>query len=159
MPFVATCIDLEMIILSEVSQTKINMIWHHLQGCLKYDTDRLIDKTETDLQAMKTLCLPPASSNFQSIWVHREQSPGKRDNKKGFVDRTKGRNNSFPRVAQPGLKGETKQGCTEQRAQGSRAGPAGLGWQRRLPAGAGTEQAILRPKDIRTSRPREGGQK
>ena len=26
MPFVATCIDLEMIILSEVSQTKINMI-------------------------------------------------------------------------------------------------------------------------------------
>ena len=30
MPFAATQMDLEMIILSEVSQTKTNIIWHHL---------------------------------------------------------------------------------------------------------------------------------
>ena len=28
---------------------KDNSIWHHLQGYLKYDTDELIYKTETDL--------------------------------------------------------------------------------------------------------------
>ena len=30
MPFAATWMDLEMIILSEVSQTKTNIIWYHL---------------------------------------------------------------------------------------------------------------------------------
>ena len=50
MPFAATWIDLEIIILSEVSQKKkrqipydITYIWN-----LKYDTDELIYKTETD---------------------------------------------------------------------------------------------------------------
>ena len=30
MPFAATCMDLEMIILSEVKQRKTNIIWYHL---------------------------------------------------------------------------------------------------------------------------------
>ena len=42
MPFVATCIDLEMIILSEVRQRQIS--YDHLQGYLKYDTDEIQTK-------------------------------------------------------------------------------------------------------------------
>ena len=59
------------------SQTKTNIIWP-LTGVSKIWHRWNTDKTETDLEAMKTLCWPSASSNFQSIWVHREQSPGKR---------------------------------------------------------------------------------
>ena len=48
MPFAATWMDLEIIILSEVSQTEkdkyhITYMWN-----LKYDTNELIYKTETD---------------------------------------------------------------------------------------------------------------
>ena len=50
MPFAATWIDLEMIILSEVKSERqiphdITYIWN-----LKYDTNELIYKTETDPQ-------------------------------------------------------------------------------------------------------------
>ena len=50
MPFAATWLDLDIIILSEVSQTEkekyhmISLLW----GILKNDTDELIYKTETD---------------------------------------------------------------------------------------------------------------
>ena len=42
MPFSATWVDLEIIILSEVSQTKTNMISHVNMQNLKNDTDELI---------------------------------------------------------------------------------------------------------------------
>ena len=43
--------DLEIIILSEVSQTKTNIIWYHLYvESKKNDTNEFIYKTETDSQ-------------------------------------------------------------------------------------------------------------
>ena len=52
MPFAATWMDLEIVIQSEVSQRKINIIWHDLY--VKYkkkpDTNELIYKAETDSQ-------------------------------------------------------------------------------------------------------------
>ena len=53
MPFAATWMDLEIVIQSEVSHRKINIIWHHLY--VKYkkkktDTNELIYKAETDSQ-------------------------------------------------------------------------------------------------------------
>ena len=63
MPFAATWMDLEMIILSEVSQREkdkycmLSLIMWNL--ILKNDTNELIYKTETDLQILKTnLWLP-----------------------------------------------------------------------------------------------------
>ena len=60
MPFAATWMDLESIILSEVSQTEkdkyhdITYMWN-----LKYDINKLIYKTEIDSQTEKTnLWLP-----------------------------------------------------------------------------------------------------
>ena len=56
MPFAATWMDLEIIILSEVSQTKTN-IWYHSyveSNSLKNETNELIYKTEIDLQILKT---------------------------------------------------------------------------------------------------------
>ena len=51
MPFAATWMDLEIVILSEVSQTKKDK-YHILLICgiLKNDTNELIYKTETDSQ-------------------------------------------------------------------------------------------------------------
>ena len=46
MPFAATWIDLEMIILSEVSQRKTNIIWYHICEILKNDVNELIYKTD-----------------------------------------------------------------------------------------------------------------
>ena len=51
MPFAAKWMDLEIIILSEVSQTKINIIQYHLNAeSKKSNTNELTDKTETDSQ-------------------------------------------------------------------------------------------------------------
>ena len=55
MPFAATWIDLEIIILNEVSQTekdKYHMI-SHMWNLIKNDTNELIYKTETDSQISK----------------------------------------------------------------------------------------------------------
>ena len=49
-PFVATWMDLEIIILSEVSQMKANIMGYHLHVELKYDTNELIYEIETDSQ-------------------------------------------------------------------------------------------------------------
>ena len=56
MPFAATWLDLEIIILSGVSQTK-NDKYHVISlicGILKYDTNELIYKTEIGSQTWKT---------------------------------------------------------------------------------------------------------
>ena len=50
MPFAATWMDLEIIILSEVRQRKTNIIYHLYVESKKNDTDELTYKTETDSQ-------------------------------------------------------------------------------------------------------------
>ena len=51
MPFSATWMDLEIIILSEVSQTKTNILRYHLYvESKKSDTNELIYKTEIEPQ-------------------------------------------------------------------------------------------------------------
>ena len=49
MPFATTWMDLEIIILSEVSHMKINILYQ-LYESIKRDTNELIHKTETDSQ-------------------------------------------------------------------------------------------------------------
>jgi len=54
-PFAATRRDLEMIKLSEVSQTRTDIIGYHLhEKIYENDTNELIYKTETDSQTQKT---------------------------------------------------------------------------------------------------------
>ena len=50
MPFAPTWMDLEIIILSEVSQTKINTYDIASMWNLKYHTNELVYKTETNSQ-------------------------------------------------------------------------------------------------------------
>ena len=67
MPFASTWIDLEIIILSKISQTReiqiscdITYLWN-----LKNDTNELIYKTEIDSQTQKTnLWLPKGKGGF-----------------------------------------------------------------------------------------------
>ena len=55
MPFAATWTDLEIIILSEISPRKTNIIYHsYVESNLKNNTNELIYKTETDSQILKT---------------------------------------------------------------------------------------------------------
>ena len=66
MPFAATWMDLESIILGEVSQTKTNIIQYHLYvGSEKRDTNEHIYKTETDSKTLKT-----------NLWLPREKGGG-----------------------------------------------------------------------------------
>ena len=52
MPFAAPWMDLEILILSEVSQRRTNITWYRLHvEHKKNDTNELIYKTETDSQA------------------------------------------------------------------------------------------------------------
>ena len=65
MPFPATWMDLEIIILSEVNRTDrqvlhITYIWD-----LKYDTNEFIYKTETDSQTEKTSLWLPKGKGVQ----------------------------------------------------------------------------------------------
>ena len=46
LPFAATWIDLENIILSDVSQKKTNTVWHHLYRKSKNNTNETIWKTK-----------------------------------------------------------------------------------------------------------------
>ena len=51
MPFAATCMDLEIIIISEVRHRKTNIIWFHLYvESKKSDINELIYETEIDSQ-------------------------------------------------------------------------------------------------------------
>ena len=55
MPFAATCMDLKIITVSEVSQRKINTIHYHLYAeSTKIIQMSLFKKTETDSQTQKT---------------------------------------------------------------------------------------------------------
>ena len=62
MPFAATWMELETIILCEVSQKKTNTTWYHSYVESNYknkDTDKHIYKTKTDLKISRTsLWLP-----------------------------------------------------------------------------------------------------
>ena len=53
MPFVVTWIDLEIIILSEISQRKTNIIWYSYTWNLKYNTNKLIYETDVDPRTQK----------------------------------------------------------------------------------------------------------
>ena len=53
MPFEATWMGPEIVILSEISQTKTHIIWYHFYVESKKDTNELIYKTETNSQALK----------------------------------------------------------------------------------------------------------
>ena len=75
MPFAATWMDLEIIILSELSQTEKDK-YHIISlicGIKKSDTNELIYKTETDSQTLKTnLWLPKGKGGGGDkfrIWV------------------------------------------------------------------------------------------
>ena len=56
MPFAATQMDLEMIMLSELRQRKINVIWYHLyvESKKKKGTNEVICKTETESHTAQT---------------------------------------------------------------------------------------------------------
>ena len=54
MPFEAPLMDLEMIILRDVSQRKTNIICCHIRGIFKNDTNELRYKTETDSETWRT---------------------------------------------------------------------------------------------------------
>ena len=69
MPFAATWMDLEIILLSEVSHTekdKYHMISPMWNLIFKNDTNELIYKTETDLQILKT-----------NLWLPKGKQGGK----------------------------------------------------------------------------------
>ena len=53
MPVASTCMDLDIIMLREVSQRKTNILGHHFNVKLNYDKNKFIYKTETDSQAQK----------------------------------------------------------------------------------------------------------
>ena len=55
MPFAATWMDLESIILSEVNQTKTNIIYHLYMESNKNDTEELIYKTERNSRITKPI--------------------------------------------------------------------------------------------------------
>ena len=48
MPFAATQMDLETVILSEARKRKTNMICYHISVQFKFDTNEPIYETETD---------------------------------------------------------------------------------------------------------------
>ena len=89
MPFAATWMDLKIIILSEVSQTKTNIIWGHSyveSNFLKKRTKRneLIYKTETDLQISKTiLWLPKGKQTWRGRDEHTHTTIYKIDKQQG----------------------------------------------------------------------------
>ena len=59
MPFAATWMDLEIIILSKVSQTEKDKYHLYVGSHKKKDTNELIYKTETDSQILKSNLLLP----------------------------------------------------------------------------------------------------
>ena len=66
MPFAAIWVDLEAILLSEISQTVKDK--HHVIsltcGILKKGPNELICRTETDSQTLKNLCLPKGTGGW-----------------------------------------------------------------------------------------------
>ena len=66
MPFAATWMDLEIIMLSEVSQRKTKIIYHLYVESKKNGTNELIYKTETDLQTSET-----------NLWLPKRKGWGK----------------------------------------------------------------------------------
>ena len=75
MPFAATWMDLETIILSEVRKWRTNIMWYYWYvGSKKKgeDTIELICRTETDSQTLKNLRLPKVGGGGRDgfrIWI------------------------------------------------------------------------------------------
>ena len=67
MPFSATWMDLEIIILSEVSQTKTNIIYD-LYVESKKRTNELFHSAETDSQSLKTNLWLPKGTGGGEVW-------------------------------------------------------------------------------------------
>ena len=67
----ATLMDTEIMILSEIRQRKINIIWYHLYvNSKKNNTNESIYKTETDSQIQKAnLGLPKGKEGGDKLWV------------------------------------------------------------------------------------------
>ena len=67
MPFAATWMDLEIIILSEVRERQIShdttYMWNQ-----KYDTNKLIYKTETDSQTQRIDLWLPRGRGYGGVW-------------------------------------------------------------------------------------------
>ena len=62
-PFAATWMDPVIIILSEVSHIKTNIVWYHLHVESKNDTNDFMHRIETDSQTWKTnFCFPKGES-------------------------------------------------------------------------------------------------
>ena len=71
-PFAATWMNLEIIILSEVRKKNTNIILYYMQN-LKYDTDEFIYKIETDSPTQKT-----------DLWLPRGRGFGRGTGSLGF---------------------------------------------------------------------------
>ena len=71
MPFAVTWMDLDIIILSEISQTVKDK--HHMTslicGILKKDTNQLIYETEIDMQTLKTNLWLPKEKGVWGRWI------------------------------------------------------------------------------------------
>ena len=73
MLFAATWLDLQIFIVSEASQRKTNIVWHHLYVESKKDKNDLIYKTEVDSQTENKLMVTEGdggiSQEFDKIHV------------------------------------------------------------------------------------------
>ena len=80
MPFVATWMDLEIMIISEVSQA--NIIYHLICGNKKNDTNELIYKIETNYFIVSILLY---ETRIKNLWLPGEKGEERR-NRLGILD-------------------------------------------------------------------------
>ena len=69
MPFPATWMDLEIVILSEVSQKERQIPYITYMQNLKYDTSELVYETETDSQTERTDLWLPGGREVGDKWI------------------------------------------------------------------------------------------
>ena len=79
MPFAATWMDVEIIMLSEVRQWETNTCYHLNVESKKEDTNKLVCRTETDSQTLQNLWLPKGKGCGEG--VNRGSEMGKKCSK------------------------------------------------------------------------------